>query len=565
MKNMKNIKITGWIFSFLLIISISQSCDSFESEPVNRIGDDDVWASMDSTGTHLMNYLNGIYLYLPNLHNRINLDYLDSGTDDAVPSVDKSNDNSVNSFRNGRISPQNVIDGSRWSDNYSGIRQANNFLANVDRAHLEASKRQMVNTWKAEARFLRAFYYFDLIKRWGGVPIVGDKVFAFNDNLNLPRNTFEQCAEYILNELNEIENDLYSINNLADANIGRATNGAAIALRTRLLLYMARTLNNPDNDWAKWKKVADEAKKVIDLGKYALHSDFQSLFYTLKNTETIFLKESPINNNVELNNSPVGFQSASYACKGYTSPSQGLVDAFLTLDGKMIEDTDSGYDPQNPYNNRDPRLKGTVFFNGSLWLNRIVETFEGGLDKPNQMFPQTQTGYYLRKFMGNNETSTSITTTHHSFIIMRYAEILLNYAEALNEYDPEGSKTDIEDALIQIRKRAGITAGADNRYGLPAGYTQDEMREIIRNERRIELAFEEHRFYDIRRWKIAEFVMNTPVTGMKIIKRADGTFLYEKMDIQKSVFDKSKMYLFPIPYSEIIGNSAMTQNPGWNY
>ena len=564
---MKNIKIIGLVFSCFLSISIFQSCDSFENEPINRIGDEDVWASIDSTGTHLMNFLNGMYFYLPGLHNRIYDDYLDSGTDDGLPTVDKtsSQTNNVDAFRNGRISAQNVVDESRWKDNYTGIRQANIFLANVDRAYLDASKRAMVKTWKAEARFLRAFYYFDLIKRWGGVPIVGDKVFTLDDDLNMPRNTFDQCVEYILSELNAVENDLYSINGLADANIGRATNGAAIALRARVLLYAASPLNNPSNDLAKWEKAAAEAKKIIDMPAYSLHSSFQSLFYTLKNTETIFIKESATSNNVELNNSPVGYQTASYACKGYTSPSQGLVDAFLTLDGKMINDEGSGYNPQNPYANRDPRLKETVFYNGQTWLSRTVETFEGGLDKPNQMYPQTKTGYYLRKFMGNNETATSLSSTHHSFIIMRYAEILLSYAEALNEYNPAGSKTQIEDAIIQIRKRAGINAGSDSRYGLPANYTQSQMREIIRNERRIELAFEEHRFFDIRRWKTAEFVMNTPVTGMKITKLANGTFSYEKINVQNSTFDGTKMYLFPIPYSEIVGNSKMTQNPGWNY
>jgi hypothetical protein len=149
--------------------------------------------------------------------------------------------------------------------------------------------------------------------------------------------------------------------------------------------------------------------------------------------------------------------------------------------------------------------------------------------------------------------------------MFRYAEILLSYAEALNEYDPVGSKEAIEDALIQIRKRAGIQAGDDNRFGLPLACTQEEMRSIIHNERRIELAFEEHRFYDIRRWKIAENVMNTPVEGMKITKLGDNSFNYERITVQNSVFDAGKMYWFPIPYYEITSNPQLEQNPGWNY
>ncbi|MDR1866452.1 MAG: RagB/SusD family nutrient uptake outer membrane protein [Bacteroidales bacterium] len=553
------------IFSCLLVLGILQSCDSFENEPLERIQDEDVWASIDSTGTHLMNYLNGIYAYLPTLHNRLGNDYLDSGSDDAVPSVDKNDSPNVNSFRNGRLSARNAVEDNAWSRNYEGIRQANVFLANVDRAHLDVSKTNMVKTWKAEARFLRAYYYFDLIRRWSGVPLIGDKVFSITDNLSLPRNTPDQCADYILSELNAIEKDLYNSSGLADANIGRATNGAAVALRVRLLLFMASPLNNPAGDASKWQKAAEEARKLIDLNVYSLHSDFKALFYTLKNTETIFLRESATSNTVELNNSPVGYQSASYSCKGYTSPSQSLVDAFLTISGKNINEPNSGYDAQNPYANRDPRLGLTVFYNGSNWLNRRVETFEGGMDKPNTPYPQTKTGYYLRKFMGANESSASLANTHHSFIMFRYAEILLSYAEALNEYDPVGSKAAIEDALIQIRKRAGIQADADNRYGLPVTYSQEEMRNIIHNERRIELAFEEHRFYDIRRWRIAENVMNTPVEGMKITKLGDNSFRYERISVQNSVFDAAKMYWFPIPYYEITSNPQLEQNPGWNY
>ena len=559
-----NIK-SVWLLSILLIMGAIQSCDTFEGEPLNIINDGTLWHSEDSTANYAQRFLFGIYTELPTLHNRLNNDYLDSGTDDAIPSVDKSDIGNVNSFRNNRISPSNVVDGSVWEKCYSGIRRVNVFLANIDGTVIYEHAEPNANTkkiWKAEARFLRAFFYFELVKRWGGVPIVGDKIYTMTDKVDIKRNSTKECFDYILNELNAIENDLYAAKGLADLNIGRATDGATKALRSRVLLYMASPLYNDGGDIAKWKLAVDATKEIMDMNVYSLHPSFPALFYTIKNNESIFIKESAQDTDVELNNSPVGYQTTSYKCKGYTSPSQNLVDAFLTINGLSIGD-DPSYDPQNPYENRDPRLGSTVFHNGSQWLQRTVETFEGGLDKPNKNAPQTKTGYYLRKFLGAFEDSDQLANTHHSYVIFRYAEVLLNYAEALNEYDPS-SKTEIENALIQIRQRAGINAGSDNRYGLPTSYTQAQMRAIIQNERRIELAFEEHRFWDIRRWKIAEFVMNEPLKGIKIEKEVSG-FRFSTVTVENSTFDQSKMYWLPISNKEIEANPSMIQNQGWNY
>ena len=232
--------------------------------------------------------------------------------------------------------------------------------------------------------------------------------------------------------------------------------------------------------------------------------------------------------------------------------------------GLAITDAASGYNPADPYTGRDARFGATVFYNNGTnaaanWLGRTVETFEGGRDKPNNSSIQTKTGYYLRKFMGINTTATSYATQTHNFIHFRYAEILLNYAEALNEVGR------VEDAVAQvklIRARAGITAGANTRYGIAAGITQAQMRDLIRNERRVELAFEEHRFWDVRRWKTAPQELNGPVFGMKITKNANGTFTYEKVQVGTLVFNE-KLYLMPIPYDEITKNTNLEQNPGW--
>jgi hypothetical protein len=373
--------------------------------------------------------------------------------------------------------------------------------------------------------------------------------------------------------------------------IGHVNQGVALALLSRLRLYLASPLYNPENDISKWSDAANAAKRLIDLNVYALYQGSASTMFRLfamnnddfPNAEMIMLKQMGSNSAIEQSNSPVGYSygtgtAGTVNSQGKTSPSQNLVDAFLTADGKSIfknynpdegYDTESGYDEQNPYTNRDPRLERTVFINGSNWLKRKVETFDGGKDRGAVAGAiYTRTGYYLKKFLGNNENEDTYRNYNHHYQIFRYAEVLLNYAEAVNESDPSND-AEIVWGLIELRKRAGIKAGADNRYGLPTTYSQELMRRIIRNERRIELAYEEHRFWDIRRWKIAaagdgDAVMTKPVRGVRITKLTDGNFNYSYEDVASSVFEK-RMYWYPIPRNELYGNSNLVQNEGWKY
>jgi hypothetical protein len=190
-----------------------------------------------------------------------------------------------------------------------------------------------------------------------------------------------------------------------------------------------------------------------------------------------------------------------------------------------------------------------------------VETFEGGLDKPNLNRVQTKTGYYMRKFMGSFATATAYSAQKHNYVIFRYAEVILNYAEAQNEF--AGPSAEIYKTLTDLRKRAGLQAGTNALYGLKAAMTKDEMREAIRKERRIEMAFEEHRFWDVRRWKIAGQLFNKDLTGMKITKDASGNISYQRFAAGKILFIDSKMYLYPISFTEISKNSNLVQNYGW--
>ncbi len=566
----------------LTLLSVS-ACNTFEAEPLDWNTEEDVTNPKDSTATNMKDLFNAVYASLPNLHTRLSDSYLDAATDDGVATRDKGGAGSLENYRNGSLSPENIasLDGDAWGNFYTGIRRANLFLEKIEGYPYSTQLPQKeVIKMKAETRALRAYYYFELIKRWGGVPLMGDRVYNYDENWEIPRSSLDDCVKYILDEISpesttSCYKDLYPAMAIPpqglESTMGRMNQGTVLGLISRLKLYLASPLYNEAADPAKWLEAAKAAKAVIDLGVYELNADFLKLFGDTKsfpNKEIIMVKETSASTGLENNNSPCGYMLGK--SKGYTSPSQNLVDAFLMLDGKKIDDPTSkySYDPQNPYANRDPRLNFTVFRNGSRWLKREVETFDGGLDRSNVPgLIKTQTGYYLRKFLGINEETASFASVAHHYQIIRYAEILLNNAEALNEVNTLAYATEIENALILLRKRAGIEAGTDNRYGLPQTYSKEEMRQIIRNERRIELAFEEHRFWDIRRWKIAESgeaVMLKPVRGVVITKQADNSLHYNYVDVRTSTFD-TKMYWYPISRGEMQGNTLLTQNPGWRY
>jgi len=522
-----------------------------EETPLNLWTEDYVFDTKDSLGDFAKGYLTEIYTNLPAGFNRISSNILDAASDDAISSQNAA---AIGRFTNGQITAFNNPDDA-WAINYSGIRRANKFLTNVGKVPFKASMLQEKNYWISEAKFLRAYFYFELFKRYGGVPLIGDKVLGLNDDLNIPRNSAKEVTDYILAQLEEVISTGRP-DPIADGNLGRATRGAAMALKARLLLYLASPLYNSsayNPGDSNWQKAADAAKAVMNLNVFSLHSSFSTLFTTRKTAEVIFAYQRANTNDVENNNGPVGY-AGPVTANGYTSPTQELVDAFEMKDGKPYT-TSPQYNAANPYLNRDPRFYLTVFHNGFKWLNRNVETFEGGKDKPGGIATQTKTGYYMRKFMGDFTSSSVYSSQTHNFPLFRYAEVLLNFAEARNEYS--GPDAEVYKAIEDIRKRAGLSP-----FTLDAGLTREQMREVIRHERRVEMAFEEQRFWDIRRWKIAEHVLNGTLHGMKITNNG-GTLTYERSDASKVSFDVSKMYSYPIPYDEIIKNSKLTQNQGW--
>ncbi|MGE5520187.1 MAG: RagB/SusD family nutrient uptake outer membrane protein [Candidatus Dadabacteria bacterium] len=568
----KTIYFFSILFTGMLALTWS-SCTKYEQEPKDWFKSDLTFDTLDKNGIVAGYDLNNIYTYLPNGFNRIDGDFLDAASGDAIPSRYNT---TVENYTKGTVSVINNPD-PYWGTAYYGIRRSNIFLSNIVNVPIAVQTKQY---WKAEARFLRAFFYWELLKRYGGVPLVGDNIYGLDDNIQLPRNTFAETVDYIVNECTAIKDSL-RVDPTSDAEWGRASKGAAVALKCRVLLYSASPLFNgggvesdpvkkaltgyPTADPARWQKVVDAVTEFNALGYYKLVTSgsptpFASVFTTKKSTEIIFAKQSGNNTGLEYSQSPVGYIISNSRSQGLTSPTQNFVDAFPMANGMGINETGSGYSASTPYANRDPRLGATVFYNGLQWLNRNVQTSQGGLDKPDDpaVAPvQTRTGYYLRKFLGNFATSTSFSNQSHNFPIFRYAEILLNYAEALNELGQ------VENAVTQIkalRSRAGIAAGTNGRNGIKAGITQLEMRDLIRNERRIELAFEEHRFWDIRRWKIADQAVGTPLFGMNISSGTTPT--YQQVTVANPVF-QNRLYHMPIPYDEITKNPKLIQNEGW--
>lgn len=573
------------ILVVLSVCFILWSCDDYEDYPIEQFTIDYVFSTTDSLGVNAKGYLDAIYATMYNGHNRVGGDYLDAATDDALSS--SLTESSVQRLFSGRFTPTNLVGGEmEWGRYYAGIRKANTFINHIDVVPLMNTFKNNVEdsiplnrAWKAEARFLKAYFYFELVKRYGGVPIVSDTPYQLGENVEIPRNTFEQCIDYIVGELDAIKDSLRSIpiaNVNSDGHV--VTQEAAMALKSRVLLYAASPLFNKNPiehsnelvgyatyDPERWKKAADAAKYFIDTySHFALNINFNAVFlndYGVNNNkEIIFFRQGSKNMEIESRNGPVGF-SGNNLGTGRTSPTQNLVDAFPMKDGKAIDDPTSKYtySLSNMYQNRDPRLDLTVLHNASKWLNTTLQTYRDGTHNPTGATQKTKTSYYLRKFMGNFENQASYSEQLHVWIMFRYAEMLLNYAEAQNEY--AGPSDEIYQILKNIRKRARIEAGTNGMYGLESNMSKDKMRDIIQNERRIELAFEEHRYWDIRRWRIAETIFANPLKGLSIIKDG-GTLTFNVVPVATTAFEP-KRYLYPIPYSEVVKNSNMIQNPNW--
>ena len=451
---------------------------------------------------------------------------------------------------------------------YNGIYDVHYYLENsTDYKHILGMNRDTMNSsgkdsyyedikdvklLRAEAHVLKAYYYFELAKRYGGVPII-DKTYQNMEEANVPRATFDDVVNKIVNEIDGSKDELVDDWGKAGmiAKAGRLTKPAALAIKSRALLYAASPQFNPSNSKAKWAAAATAAYQIINMGIFSLNSSYSNLFITdATNTssETIWAIRSGQTNDLERKNYPIGTPGGGTGI----APSHNLV-ADYEHKGPVTSDI---------YANLDPRFYATVLKNGDSWNGRTLKIYSGGTDDPKNK-NASPTGYYLKKFLIENLNLTNDAKQIRSWIAFRYAEILLNYAEAMNEaYGPDinnGYSMTARGAVDAIRARFGVGMPPVNvTVGDVVG-----MREAIKHERQIELAFEDHRYWDLRRWDDAKTVLNEPIMGINVANNG-GNFTYTPFEVAKRVFVAPKMNLFPIPQSEIVKTMGiLKQNPGW--
>lgn len=533
---MKLFKIISIAATSMLLFSCEKNV--LDKNPLGEIDEGLVWTDVNLATL----YVNNIYAAIPGGIQR-NMDCATNLGDQG------HNWMATQSWNVGDISTANAPFQDEWYTCYTQIRAANNVLVNA--GTLKGSP-DAIDQLKGQAYFLRAYYYTELVNLFGGVPII-DKPQALMDDLMVARSSYDECVGFISSDLDQAATLLPEQWDGAD--LGRASKGAPLALKSRILLSAASPLHNQSNSSAKWQAASDAAKAVIDLGVYSLYPDYYQVFHVDNNSEVIFDLQYafPVRTQgAESWLNPQGFQGAFGALR----PSQQLVDMYEMNNGKAINEAGSGYDPKNPYVNRDPRFYKSILYNGAPWRGRIVETFTDGASGPGQ-FDQyatggQMTGYYGRKFISEANPIGGADKANENWILMRYAEVLLNYAEAqiaLGNYDEGRTYINL------IRTRAGLP-------DLNTSFAGTALMDRLRNERTVELSFEEIYFFDVRRWKVAEVLVGEPIMKMEITETDPNQYTYEVKDMESREW-RPAFYYLPIPQDEINKNPNLQQNPGY--
>jgi hypothetical protein len=567
------------LISFVLIVSGGCKKDPLDITPNGRIELADVFKDNNQTAA----YLNSCYGFLQQYGGHYNFHTMLAGfTDEAHDNDDPTEGIASTHWYQGGLTPtNNPLDAGGWDGNYygnawAGIRKCNVFLQNIDAANVTNNSDKA--RWRAEAKVIRAFYYWDLLIRYGPMPVV-DKPFELTaDFKELTRPAYNDDVQFIVKDCNDAiaEQQLpYRITTNNDDR-GRFTKAVAYAIKSEALLFNASPLWNPENDKTKWQAAATAAQEAITAlttnSNYGLFADYGAYFITTPDigvnpvdNETIL--EMKLNINISqwefLNGCP-----SVHAYKAGVSPSQELVDAYEMADGSIpitgysdddhlhpVINTASGYDDHKPYLNRDPRFYATVFYNGGFYGNinggpYTLQSYVGGADgflATDRHF--THNGYYLHKFVnGDLQDGQGSGARYRKF---RMAELYLNLAEAENEAN--GPTNIAFTAVNKVRARVHMPA--------LAGLSQSTFRERIRNERRVELSFEEQRFWDVRRWKILDKT-DRLTTGMKWVKTGSD-LANTRVVVDRRKAYESKFLIWPIPLSEISILPKFTQNPGW--
>lgn len=548
--------------------ALMSSCNFLDFDESQGKTQEETYAYFDN----VTSLASAAYRELPKDYGVIGGALRESATDNSVASW-KSN--SLYDMYNDIWSPKNLVDNS-WSTYYPVIHDINSFLELYSEEELDRFKWDpnfkdnitKTRNYIYEVRALRAFYYFEMIKRFKDVPLL-TKTCSLDEVNTLQKTSFKDVLDFMVKEWDEVKTHLpEDYENFIGGETGRVTKGAVMAFKSRALLYAASPLYAGFSN-VTWEQAAKAALDVINLGVYILPNIDNDPLYdedpgnnVLVSPQMIFEFRGSTDNSFERNNLPPTFTGGE--TKGYNNPTQNFVDAFEFKDGTSFdwnkpEHIAKMYYDEKGKETRDPRFYINVICNGMTYMNKKVDTYVGGLYGPHaEVEGYTLTGYYLKKLMNEKvdlDPAHQVKKPHH-FPGYRYAEILLNYAEAMNEF----KGPDYTDATFTMSARQALNRVRSAAF-MPdvVANTQSEFRAKVRNERRIELAFEDHRFWDIRRWKIGNVVEK--IYGVKI-NNVNGVMSANKEIIQTRVWD-DKMYFYPIPQNEVFVNPNLTQNPGW--
>ncbi|MRG48040.1 RagB/SusD family nutrient uptake outer membrane protein [Chitinophaga sp. SYP-B3965] len=616
-------KIYLFILSCLLLCSIS--CNKYlDVVPDEYITDKDVFENINLAEQALAR----LYNALPN-----------DAIQEATSYTDESyhhwfdNENGINAYKY-NLGTWSTTDNpfGNWAGRYQDIRRANVFIERIESVPIPLNRAAYYEIWKprykAEARFIRALFYFEQFRRFGAVPLLtGAADIDLNDlaSNNIERNSTDEIIDFIVAECDAIAKDLPETQE--GPQLGRVTKGAALALKARTLVYAASPLFNGNAMYAnvvnkdgkhlfntafdkeKWKKAADAAMDVINMPIYKLYAPFPdnpiqnyaAQFYVRDYTESIFMRITPNGTSVDAAFLPNG---PPFKGKGRYTPLQEFVDAYEMANGYPINEPGSGYTAAGTYNgplwdglklqnvtnisnmykNRDPRFYATIFFQNDVWRFDVTKRgmkfayFGSGNGKTdgwaNGKGGTNPMGYNVRKYCTPDyDANTGTGTGKRNYQIYRLAEMYLIYAEAMNEYQ-DAPDNRVFEYINKVRARVKMPAlpilAADN--------SKEGMRKRIQNENRIEFAYENHRFWDVRRWMIAKTVDNGEMhvlnakpsteellaTGITDVnsEAAGLAVFYKQVVIQNRVF-LDKHYLMPIPQSEIDKDPYLVQNYGW--
>lgn len=588
------------IITLGVTILLSSSCESvFEYDADDRKNYDEIFSDYNMTAQ----YLNTCYKKMPG-YGRYSAGgtFIASFTDEAQDANDVKGSKAYSYYLGSMSSSNNMMNTNLYKDLYEGIYHCNVFIENVDKVPVFTIPAYR-SRWKGEAYLLRAYYAWELIKHYGPLPIIRTSNTEDYDYSKVERPSFYQCVKDIIADCDMALSEpelLWRVENGTEN--GSMTRGIAYAIKSQAILYAASPLwCNGENHWKEAAEITKESlDKLLEESRYGIYNPAPAKLVNKKaygsyqdyflqgvgvgtkpiNTEGIYVSKNNIKTLWAQYGLPI-FKDAGVVNSGI-SPSQELVDAYETIDGvpilnlekpyldedhlipnynpEALKENGGKYDPNNPYENRDLRLKSTIYYNG-IFHNQenntqVVETFVDGNCGISSVSEQyTRTGYYLRKFMHWKTNKNQDLNGYWSYY--RLAEMYLNYAEAMLEY--KGACDEVYDAINVVRTRAKMP-------NLVKGTMDtDELRLRLRNERRVEFAFEEHRYFDLSRWKLNDKYEGV-VTGMKIEKNDDGNLTYNRFVVQKRDVVDDKYRIWPIPLEEELKYERLNidfQNPGW--